>query len=136
MRFFSNVTAEVLAKLRQAAGQRRAAKKSIQNHDYRKRRVELDLAGAGIARAKKHGAEIGDRAAIEKFYLEVKTKNAIPCYYCGVTTIPSAREVDHKQPLSRGGTHRLENLAVCCPACNGRKYNRTEEEFRCLKNQT
>lgn len=29
-------------------------------------------------------------------------------------------------PLSRGGTNELDNLALACSGCNGRKYNKLE----------
>lgn len=38
--------------------------------------------------------------------------------------------VDHRTPLSRGGTHADENLAGCCNDCNHKKGWLTEEEFR------
>jgi 5-methylcytosine-specific restriction endonuclease McrA len=38
--------------------------------------------------------------------------------------------VDHKQPVSRGGSNWPENLAVTCPTCNLRKSDKTEAEFR------
>lgn len=34
--------------------------------------------------------------------------------------------VDHVIPLSRGGGSDLNNLALACSGCNGRKYNRLE----------
>jgi hypothetical protein len=34
--------------------------------------------------------------------------------------------VEHIVPRSKGGTTRLQNLALSCPACNGHKYNKIE----------
>jgi hypothetical protein len=34
--------------------------------------------------------------------------------------------VDHIIPLSRGGTNELDNLALACSSCKGRKYNKLE----------
>jgi 5-methylcytosine-specific restriction endonuclease McrA len=51
------------------------------------------------------------------------------CYYCGVS-LEVGYHVDHKVPLSRGGTHARINLALACPLCNHRKWTRTETEFR------
>jgi hypothetical protein len=34
--------------------------------------------------------------------------------------------VDHIVPRSRGGTNDLDNLALACSGCNGRKYNKLE----------
>lgn len=39
-------------------------------------------------------------------------------------------ELDHKIPLTRGGTSALDNLAYACRRCNQLKGVRTEAEFR------
>ena len=39
---------------------------------------------------------------------------------------PDPFPIDHIQPQSRGGSHRLSNLAYACAGCNGRKYTATE----------
>lgn len=57
------------------------------------------------------------------------------CRYCGRAT--SSRRlgwerrftVDHRVPLSRGGTSILSNLVCSCWACNVLKDNLTEAEF-------
>lgn len=41
-----------------------------------------------------------------------------------------AWEVDHSIPLSRGGTHHLNNLVPACRPCNQVKSNMTASEFR------
>ena len=38
--------------------------------------------------------------------------------------------IDHRIPLSRGGTHRFENLCLACPRCNLQKRTMTDLEFR------
>ena len=38
------------------------------------------------------------------------------CAYCDATDVPL--EVEHITPLSRGGSHRVSNLALACHACN------------------
>jgi 5-methylcytosine-specific restriction endonuclease McrA len=49
------------------------------------------------------------------------------CAYCGRTNTPF--ELDHIQPRSRGGSQRVSNLALSCPACNAAKGERTAAEF-------
>jgi 5-methylcytosine-specific restriction endonuclease McrA len=47
------------------------------------------------------------------------------CYLCNVdlsTLDPNDRTVDHMVPVSRGGTHTLENLFPCCRDCNHTKF--------------
>jgi len=42
--------------------------------------------------------------------------------------------VDHKTPISQGGTNRRENLTTACWDCNLQKSDRyTEEEFLAIK---
>lgn len=53
------------------------------------------------------------------------------CFYCG-TPLFAAYHVEHKIPLSRGGTDRLTNICLACAPCNLRKGAKTEDEFRAL----
>lgn len=48
------------------------------------------------------------------------------CYYCG----GPHEVIEHRIPLSRGGLHLPANLVPSCLACNTRKFNRTEREYR------
>lgn len=53
------------------------------------------------------------------------------CTYCRQ---PNARggagfHLDHRVPLASGGTHSLENLALCCEMCNRAKWHHSEEAF-------
>ncbi len=50
------------------------------------------------------------------------------CYYCGAPVF-GAYHLDHKQPLSRGGADKLDNLCIACPFCNSSKKDKTEQEF-------
>ena len=47
--------------------------------------------------------------------------SAIECCYCRKELGKTDRHVDHKHPISKGGLHGLDNLAVCCRSCNVRK---------------
>lgn len=49
-----------------------------------------------------------------------------PCAYCGATDNMS---IDHVVPLSRGGTHDVDNLLPACRSCNSSKGNRLLEEW-------
>jgi 5-methylcytosine-specific restriction endonuclease McrA len=57
------------------------------------------------------------------------------CAYCGVEVVigmyggPRLGTIDHKVPLSRGGTWKRYNLTCACRQCNGEKANMTAEEF-------
>lgn len=46
------------------------------------------------------------------------------CEYCGVKVNEKTAMIDHKIPLSKGGTSTIENLAIACPKCNILKADR------------
>lgn len=48
------------------------------------------------------------------------------CSACGCT---EDLEIDHKTPVSRGGSCALENLQALCRTCNRKKGRKTMEEF-------
>jgi 5-methylcytosine-specific restriction protein A len=50
------------------------------------------------------------------------------CGYCGKQM--SSPTVDHKIPVSRGGTDALDNLIAACKPCNSRKRDKTDQEYR------
>ncbi len=61
------------------------------------------------------------------------------CYYCGRTCKPDELTMDHKIPLSRGGTSEKINIVAACRECNSRKkYMMPTEwdEYLKLKKQT
>src|SRR4051812_685619 len=66
------------------------------------------------------------------------------CYYCRRPMIKGVRHkngklmdhaltLDHKTPLSRGGSDRPENLCFCCRRCNTEKANLTVKEFMAVR---
>lgn len=50
---------------------------------------------------------------------------------CGICElkIENSFEIDHIIPLSRNGTHTLENLQLTHPICNRTKHNRLQQEI-------
>lgn len=44
------------------------------------------------------------------------------CAYCG-KDIWNKYTVDHVIPISKGGTHAIDNVVPCCLSCNGKKGN-------------
>ena len=55
------------------------------------------------------------------------------CVYCQTTLTPKNFSVDHRQPVSRGGTSAFSNLFPTCKRCNDVKGTLTEAEFRALQ---
>jgi 5-methylcytosine-specific restriction endonuclease McrA len=73
------------------------------------------------------------RAADREIYGDAElhamwTEQGGACFYCH-TPLFGVYHVEHKTPLSRGGTDRLTNICLACPTCNLRKGSRTAEEF-------
>jgi 5-methylcytosine-specific restriction endonuclease McrA len=50
-------------------------------------------------------------------------KQKFLCVGCSVS-VKSKYHVDHKKPLSRGGSNRAFNLQILCPSCNLRKRDK------------
>lgn len=65
--------------------------------------------------------------AYRKIRFAVRQGRYGPCTACGDT---NDLTVDHRVPLSQGGTNHPSNLVVLCRACNSRKHNRPEQETR------
>lgn len=51
------------------------------------------------------------------------------CFYCGGLF----EEIDHYLPLSKGGTHTLDNVRPSCKQCNLTKSNKLPEDFNNYK---
>lgn len=55
------------------------------------------------------------------------------CGYCSVPLTPKNFAVDHRWPVSRGGTSAIFNLLPACRRCNETKGGMSEQEFRQLR---
>lgn len=56
------------------------------------------------------------------------------CACCG-TPLNGAFHLDHKLPLSRGGTNADDNVQLLLPVCNMQKYTLTHAEFLAKKSK-
>lgn len=60
----------------------------------------------------------------------IKKYGTLTCYLCELS-IPFGKDhLEHKTPLSRGGTNEYNNLAIACQKCNCSKHSKTETEYR------
>ena len=68
---------------------------------------------------------------VQEIYEEnIKKYGTLTCIYC-LNPIEFGKDtLEHKLPLSRGGTNDKENLAIACSKCNFNKGKKTEEEYR------
>lgn len=74
-------------------------------------------------RAKKDGAKL-DYGLSEIQELLAKCL----CEYC-LLPVSYSIQIDYARPISRGGTHCLDNLVLSCSRCNQLKGQLTKEEF-------
>lgn len=54
------------------------------------------------------------------------------CHYTGEKITLAKSQIDHKEPLERGGSNDFENLCLCSPSANRAKGAMTEAEFKAL----
>lgn len=67
---------------------------------------------------------------ITKVYQDNINKFGIlSCYLCGQPIGESKEHLEHKTPLSRGGTNEYDNLGIACQKCNYQKRNKTLDEY-------
>jgi len=59
----------------------------------------------------------------------IKKHGTLTCIYCEKPIQFGKDTLEHKIPLSRGGTNLYENLAVACFRCNAQKKSKTPEEY-------
>ena len=60
----------------------------------------------------------------------IKKYGTLTCYLCLKPVAFKNDCIEHKTPLSRGGTNAYANLGVACRHCNARKHAKTVEEFK------
>jgi hypothetical protein len=53
--------------------------------------------------------------------LSILKRDKYTCQYCGATGLESSLEIDHKHPVSKGGTNDSINLLTACYTCNREK---------------
>ena len=60
----------------------------------------------------------------------IKHFGTLTCYLCSKPILFGKDHLEHKTPLSRGGTNYISNLDVACQSCNMCKRNKTLKEYR------
>ncbi len=80
-------------------------------------------------------AGILTKSMIQNIYEDnIKKYGTLTCYLCSEPIKFSEDSLEHKIPLSRGGTNQLNNLDIAHKRCNRKKYNKTYEEYISSKN--
>lgn len=70
-----------------------------------------------------------NRAKVKQF---IWKRDGWKCFYCGITLSKENATVDHKTPLSRGGSWHVNNLVSCCKTCNFSKGSLDLIEFKLI----
>lgn len=97
---------------------RRELNKQELSESYWNRRAES--ANYRVNKNKKAGI---NGTQLKNIYDELNKK----CYYCGNQL--TEMHIEHKTPLSKNGTHSIDNITISCPTCNRMKNTMTEDEF-------
>lgn len=64
------------------------------------------------------------RAISKKVRFEVFKRDSFTCKYCGAKAPEAVLEIDHIEPVSKGGTNDILNLVTACKPCNSGKSDR------------
>ena len=60
----------------------------------------------------------------KKIRFEIFKRDSFTCMYCGSKAPDVLLEIDHIDPVSKGGTNEILNLITSCRDCNSGKSNR------------
>ena len=82
-------------------------------------------------KALKKQAEV-NLAGIMAFRVSVLSRKKFCCSYCNRVQPISEVHFDHIIPLSKGGSHSVENLCVSCQTCNLKKGARLGQFFNAV----
>jgi|SRR3990167_1443521 len=71
------------------------------------------------------------QATIQLIYeSNIKQYQRLTCYLCLIPIEFGNDHLEHKTPVSRGGSNEYDNLAVACGKCNRKKHTKTEQEYK------
>lgn len=71
----------------------------------------------------------------KKIRFEVFKRDSFTCQYCGKKAPDVVLEIDHIEPVSKGGTNELMNLVTSCFDCNRGKSDRALDDNSVLNKQ-
>lgn len=113
--------------LRAKARNRTPEQREMNNQRARKNRARSLARRLLLNRLRRHrlraAGEMPDRYEIGRMLCSQDAR----CTYC--MSLLMQYHIDHKTPVSRGGTNDAANLQLLCPTCNLKKSAATHEEY-------
>jgi hypothetical protein len=103
------------------------AKQWAKKHPERKKHNQRVYYQANWFKFQERNAAKRDRTLPAELIREVMEFDDYTCQYCGCRG--GKLTIDHKIPVSRGGTDDRSNLCVACLSCNCSKGAKTVKEF-------
>lgn len=90
---------------------------------------EVMKASQAKYRARRRGAMIGNTKLIIEWEKRWRRKKFARCHWCLKRFSSKLCHSDHIIPLSRGGPHSIENMAISCQPCNNSKCAKMPDEW-------
>lgn len=101
-------------------------KHRLYQSEYQKLNPEVKRKAQSLRRARNYLAD-GSFTTKEIKELLIKQDNLCAVCKCDLTL---GYQIDHKTPLSRGGSNWIDNIQLLCPADNRQKNASTDYEYR------
>ena len=97
---------------------------------YRQRHPEkIKLSRQRNKAMRRNKGELSIKTIQQVYEDNIKQYGTLTCIYCLKPIEFRQDHLEHKIPLSRGGSNEYDNLAIACYKCNLSKSNKTEEEY-------
>jgi len=112
---------ELFAQLARARREHDPEAARVADKKWKNNHQEAMRAQGRRRRALKKGAPINDLT--HEQWLEMQAAQDHRCYYCGKRRKGHLTQ-DHLTPLSKGGSHTVQNVIAACASCNSRKNDR------------
>lgn len=104
---------------------RRPERRREIGREWARRNLEYRKAQKAKRRARELGAQgTHTRDDIQRLYEQADGR----CWWCG-KRVGDDYHVDHRIPLSKGGSNDVANLVIACPFCNMSKHDKLPHEF-------
>lgn len=82
-------------------------------------------------KARMRGAKIGCKR-VNALISEWRLEPDFECSYCNHRFQTTVLHIDHIIPISKGGTHSVDNICRSCPSCNMSKGSKLPQDLKSL----